>query len=569
MNNRPQFSLTVSFITALFIGFLWFVFGIHSETLDEGYKSSWLRGVFTQNPINDFFIFYLGLIKGLNRLYAMYPQVHWVYKLLQIQLFFSYCIFMGVFYPALIFRNVSRNTALISCCLVLGVFLAPHLVIMTMSRVALISAGLSMFALLLAFNIKLKPNLLFYLTTLLACLVIIIAMLLRFEVVFVTALLFIIFSIFLFSNAGAFLKFWLTLSLLLPLPVLYMHYDQHPDKENFQMVEKLVLQQDDMYINSVYRFSSPEDSMRMIALREWFFVDRNQINKQFVQKYTLSDKSAIFSSLRNWTYKLNFQLPVIKDFIAKYDFLLLWHLLALIALLVLYKENSGIAIPPFLFFVSFWIAMLIIGVVVKFEHRHTAPWTSLGAICLLLIILPSLLRLKTASSLAVILLVLTLGSFVFTMHVLKEYASAKKSEEQYFSRYRSNVLEMAKKNIVVLDLWAMIDYTFTDNCTVISKVPYPRILNYDSGYGNTYEPIRNEWKNLTGGDDAASFYKYLLVRKDSVKIISSPDRIKLMQNYLHVLYNMDVSFAEEPGKDWLKPTAKKGRWIELKVYHLL
>lgn len=566
VNTRHIFQILLALsVFALAFILAYVNFGIHSDIIDDSYRSAWWSKTFSKHPIDDFFVFYVGPLKYIYILYNKFPGYQWSFALNLSAAISASAIFFFTLSSYLYYKKSGYVTMLLIVLSVSAFLFIPNILHFSMPRISSLLQVIGLAGIILSVSTPAYP--LKKMAFILLILSYLTGTFLRTQVVpvfLVFTLLFIVFAVSVKFNK---LKLTVLIIGLASVQFIFTTCNRHPDKKAYFTIDALVTQLNDFYVEpKAEAASNDRDQIRIEAVKNWFFTDRKQITEEFSKKYKADLTHVVCFGWAHRAQKLTMAGEILKVYYTAYKSAVWFYVLTVIFTLIVLVFKHDWRLVCFNFLAL--IFLMALGLFIKFEVRHLTCVNTL----LVLLNLFYLLELDFFQQFRTTSMVLFLTLLIFgipsTCKAMSCFSEAEKREEIYFEQYRQLISNKSKQHTVVLDLPAMLNYTNTHPAKVLERPQSGNVICYDSGYGTFYSSIRNEWDSLAGGHGADDFFNYLATQ-NNVIWIGNPDRLLVICKYMRELYQMEIVFSQDLELKFLEPTKNMGMAVNISAYNLV
>lgn len=563
-----MFSNLRLFVSALAISVFgallcYFVFGLYFSEY-EGLNIALLSGSLTPGVVFRSVYFSGNLV--ISNFYALFyeyfPGIEWIS-------WFEYGWLALAFSLSLLSLNnisggkISPAAKIFSALIIFLLVFAGHNIHLNYTRVSYLVCGVSLLALAVFFGVA--PSVknypvrfviinMFFLT----------GMLIRNEAALACLFMLLPFSVF-------YLKSFKRAFLILFFPVaatagqtMFFAQDikRATEKEFYKQVEPDIEEQFIARGNlkDIAAMKTHRDSVLYQMAEELTFSDPKNISAEFLRSLIRSE-NFLFTDTRQWLRVYAEQ----KEMLVRYWYLVL---LALFLSTVLFFQIQKKATKKdlFLFFVfaaSFWVLALAQTYVDKLNERSWLPYMGLFLLChfALLVKIYNGQFLKHAAPAFVF------ASVLLAIHVfqLKKESNRLRAEQQQYSKQFEELKSIAGGKVVAIN-------SSEFNFLFLGNIPF-RPYNYSAfkklyitdGYILPFLPYYRLFLEKECGCDIyayPSFWNYLKNRTDDNVVVSSPKRIKVVQQYLKEIHQFDLPLAElyapaDTGVRWRAWTIKR------------
>ena len=353
------------------------------------------------------------------------------------------------------------------------------------------------------------------------------------------------------------LQLWLPIFVIIILVQLAMQVKTSGGREYFNQTEPHIFTFLDAGCGqSLEEQRTPQDSMKWIAVKHWFFVDKAQITPAFLEKISCP---SVFSlqSLANWRTKVSSEIAKLDYSIERNKELLFCNALAMLVMIVLMfrgKVSAFIFARFVIFQLFFWLYIFLITVFIKMEDRVLSPLLivySFGNLIFISQYLPKF-RLsnfkKNHLTYAIGIITSAFAAYYLFALVQKRAlsyahtAGYEYEEMQYVKAAWNEINRLFEDKIIVLDQWAGVQLSL---CRPFENPQFSkqnRFVFYDSGYSTFYPSFERDMEKLYGSSRFDDLYRFLYKNKEKVVFIGDKDRMKLIADYLEVLYGLKYDF---------------------------
>ena len=302
--------------------------------------------------------------------------------------------------------------------------------------------------------------------------------------------------------------------------------------------------------NAGVEITNPKDSIIYLAARKSFISDSKQVNLQFFHRINLNplDKSPkyIANYFRNWEASaVTFKSAVLRFFPRYWPFFIFCLFLSILSGLYFFKIQKSMFLNWLIIQVGFWLVLVLLTIFMKMEDRLLLPM-------LVLMVLSNLCYwgkyhfhpVQIKGKIQFILVTFLLLS-CFHLSSISTKATKRDQANEYMTYLKEGINTHYPFRILVTDLWA-IDHLFIklmDNSGIPSG---PMNISIDNGVLFFYDDWKTYMDKLTGSHEVEDIFKYLIKNKSEVVFFSAPSRMKLITDYLHLVYGLELNVQIAP-----------------------
>lgn len=576
---KSKTSKVLILFTTIFLVVMTYLYsGIFYGWSDDAMVLNLFNGKFSQYPYHVEVLF-RGLSYVLSFLYTKALYFPWYGIFLFISLFTSVYLILLYLFESIKFKKIINWILLIllmSCVYI--IFLEEFIVLINFTKASVLLTGIS----LLFFwrNLNLKKAIVFHPILILF----IIGYLIRDQtanVITLFVVLLVILETFINKSCWTALKkFLITIStILLVLNILFSvskTSDWSIERETWPYISNII--DGNRFANFYEKQMSTEDSIKLVAMRSYYFLDNKKIDIQFLEE-TGGKSSLNLGSLRKWRNYIKLEIPKLGDrfesehrglnllYKMKITFVLSASIILLTLLLFIKNLISTKAILiVVLSFLSFYTYFFLITIFFKYEDRLFTP---VYIILLCFIINYVKLFFQKTQPVFIIILICCLMPFsILRAASLSQIIDFKKEDLQNKKEY-INELNTFKNKIFIYDYWSqLLIYTSPfkevnldkrNTHIVFGDIP----LFYLKSYRKYIQQVTCPFKNYE------EFYE-CVAKKDNIIFVMPPFRAQILEAYFKILYNKNFLFKEIYPNSVLNSKTTLFTWdtIKFKYYKL-
>lgn len=550
--KKKTSKILIFLTTVILVIWTYFSKGIYFGWFDDIMILNVMKGQFSQHtyPTDSLFrlISYL-----LSFLYTKIPLFPWYGVFLTTTLVLSiYLILLYLFESVQFKKTTNWLLLIILLCSVYILFLEEFIVLINFTKASVLLTGIS----LLFYWQKLnsKPNIIFHPILLLF----IVGYLIRDQ----TANVIILFIILLItlqtlinkSYWNAFKKFFLiTSTLLILLNTIFQltrNNDYGLEKEVWPYISNIV--DGNRYQTVDNKDISTKDSVKLAAIRLYYFLDKDKIDIPFLEKMG-GDSPFSLKTLQFWKEHLTQQILLFENrYESSYEGLNLFNkfkisvfistILIIFSFLIYCKKiiNKKVLLTVFLSIISLYSYFFLIAIFFKYEDRLFTP-----VFIIVLVYTIDQLKLfsvRTQSFFLILTIVILLPFTLLRSESLNQIRDLKREDLRNKSEY-INELNGFKNKIFIHDYWSQV---------LIYSSPYKEVEliknNTHIIFGDMPLYLLESYrlylqKSICSYGSYVEFYECMAENKNAI-FIMPPFRAKLIESYLKILYNKDFIFEE-------------------------
>lgn len=551
-NSLVELSIATGATLLMFV-VVYAVWGFHYEILDDSYRIAFMQSLYYEKPIDDFFIYYIGISQVLALLYSHMPQIEW-YSLFTLV---TLCISLSTILYVLLkwFKNLFGSAVLnVGLPLLLYVLFAIYyMVAWHWTKTASVC---TIAALMLCFYHYRNKASVYWVVCI--CVLMLLGLCIRYQNVLVLLVIGSMYTVIVHGSLRP---------LLFPIAITLFFIVSLTLKDSlFASEDVRLLNRIEPYVFSHLDAGSvkcnqpdnipPGDQMKIVAFEDWFFTDFEMITPKFLETYyttNILSKCSVASILN----KLHWQWQDYGEYLVKSIGNLL--LLSVIALMVACYFAPGMSwLRPVVFNLLFIAMMLAIAVIIKLEKRHLTPFVTLACFCNIHIATINC-RKNICSKFfkrSYLLLPVLVGMFIPAIFYANDFACFKREEEIFCRELRKEVEDNFHNKKVAMDVWACMAIANAGPFEIPKFNKNRNLLIYDSGYGMFYKTAREEIETKTVSRGFKGYMDYLHKEKSKVVFIQADSRSMLFSSYMEAVYNTTFVFKELKEGSKVKESAK-------------
>lgn len=249
------------------------------------------------------------------------------------------------------------------------------------------------------------------------------------------------------------------------------------------------------------------------------------------------------------------------------------HLLLIVfffCIAVLSRTTKQYSIPRILFFeFSFWFLIVFQAYTIKVNDRSFGPYIAIFLFCHIIYFLQFCFNERYAKVLLVFVLLLT----GFQLKNIQTESNILKAEFNRYQYASDKIRGTGKNKILVLNSTSC-DYLFLSNKPFhpFNYTDFNRIYITD-GFNMPFLPYYRPYLekecqcNLY---NFPSFWKFLLLHKENVIVLSTDERVKIIEDYVHEVYAFNLHFKKTSTDGFLKMNRSDSRqnWFDVNIFHI-
>lgn len=564
-----------NYLVALIYAFLlmlvtYLAYGIFFGWIDDVLMMNAMRGIFSNQPFSDFFLYHRVLSKAYVALYQSWPGVPWyglamgMYLLLALANLFYFLVH--------IFSEfVDRKYSLF---LYFGIFYflfcLENVYLITFTRVAILLMGSSLFCIYQIVK-KERWKSIDYWGIVAFSIMFAIGYLTRMEMALVVLATFFLFLFFLpgFSKRkmlGLFLGLGLVVGTHQALEKAFLTSEKKAFLEIWGYIQNSL---DGANFNPELDAlqSNPADSIRLKAVESWFFLDEQQITPDFLARITAPSPFS-WNTLRHWRQNLyqeyqkaRFRFTDYNQYLNWWPKVLLYFFLHvyLISLVLLSTASKKLKWGFGLYLFAGWGMILALTILLKMEDRLFSPWAlifTVGALvycsqltrpqtkalvnfCALVFLwLKSGMLKQVLKTLGLIILLVIIGIRGIAYHNISKEKAIELDQK---ARIVKEINNKFFGEILFFDIWSM---------TLIHSTPFQNIdlnpnnqyLTYGEYFSNSYDAHKAYLTKLFGSDRFIDVCEYGQRHPEEVIFLFGEYRATMLEDYLRILYGKPYHF---------------------------
>jgi hypothetical protein len=554
--NNPGMPINAKFkaadlITTLLVALLcfvvtYFVFGfyyVEYEGLNTGFLSSKLTPKFPMRAL--YFSGNMGISYFYSFFYEHLPNVEWLSWFYYSYLFLS--CFIGLYLVAILLPTQTPVILkIILQVLVYYLVFADHHIHYIYTRVSYMTCGLSLIAIVVFFNSVSVIKLRWWLFMLLN-LFFTIGALTRFEAATASLLLLVTFAGFYLQNIWQTVLLFLYPAFLIGAMTLLLSIDikTATEKEFYKQVEPDIEEQFIARENRVPLsfMKTHRDTVMYKTAAEMMWSDPQIISAAYLRSLILPEKF-MFTDGKQWNRVYRKFLEVI----TQYWYLILLTILLSVAVFIQHGFRKlfshWLYLLTFLF--SFWALITVQGYTDKVNERSFLPFLSLFIFCHVVLLVRGL-----SIRFSVWLYPLLISCFVlfwFHIYCLKEESTILKTDWLKYQVNFEKIKQAATKKYLVLNSTSF-DYL------LLSNIPFHpfdfsafKKIYITDGYIIPFLPYYKRYLEHDCKCDIyafPSFWNYLKSIRQDVVIVSTPNRMEVLKEYLEEIHQFSLPIVEE------------------------
>jgi hypothetical protein len=528
-----------SLFSIVLLAITWLLFGIYWGWIDDIYLANALNGTFFHQPAKSLFIsYYVFLSNGLVFLNQLLPKTNWYGIFNLIVLFLIVALFIALTYKLLKRAEQGKFFNILFIFFLFMVALAELIYMQTFTTNSLLLFGLS--SLYFLNDPKFRRTALF--------IILIIAMLIRSDVVF---FVFPILFIFILLESKQKVKLVLLFSILtiaLPLVFTITNISSNDVKEWKKYSTTIVNVLDGSNSNSFEKMAKI-DKARTLALFTWFQGDiDNLLNQEYVEKLDIHPPFSIVSlkkagvkfqiEYEKSCCKYNQDYTPSRNWINKGIFIS-FVLIVLSIYFVAIERDKKRKLIMALYPLSFLGAILFAIIFFKMEYRIFYPTAFLYIIALLL---SNQQKIKNYLIYALLLLLL----IVFPIRIKEYYSTSRdlKAEVNQKELFRAELNSKFSDKLIFFDFLTSGLYSPTFFNYKPFNEGHNTLLLYGEVNSNFIESHKKYLSEICGSDELVPFFECLYQKRDDVIFAFTNHRVEMYEMYFNDVHGKTLKFKK-------------------------
>ncbi len=297
--------------------------------------------------------------------------------------------------------------------------------------------------------------------------------------------------------------------------------------------------------NNLYEGLSERDSMKTLAVKNFYLNDEEELNMGFIKmlarKKIAAEKKTDITFLSRLSVAWLIAAPTIK---ANFQYLFL----NLFLLLLVFATNSLNKFRLLVFQIMFWVIIFTVAYLAKLEDRHYIYMAQLFSYGNLLFCLQNAKEEWLTGKWPYLGIAFTTLLFFFLAYNLHAESSEVKNQLVNLDLAEKEIDSMAKGKILLLDRESKGIYYGTP--FTIRKFSTPqKIVYYDMGHLALLPEYNQYLDNLCSCNSRrmVEFYQYLFQHRKEVLLISTDSRVAFTKSYLQIVHGKNLVVQKVAG----------------------
>ncbi len=307
-----------------------------------------------------------------------------------------------------------------------------------------------------------------------------------------------------------------------------------------------------------------KDSVIYMAAKTFMWSDPKVISPSYLRSL-INKSSSYYTDIEQWKRACT----EVEEIALSYKIYLLL-LVFYFCIALLSRTTKKYSIPRILFFeFSFWFLIIFQAYTIKVNDRSFGPYIAIFLFAHIIYFLQFCFNEGYVK--ALVAFVILLAGFQLK-NIQTESDNLKAELNRY--QYASDKIRVTGKNKILILNSTSCDYLFLGNIPFhpFNYSDFHRIYITD-GFNMPFLPYYRpylEKECQCSLYNFPSFWKFLLSHKENVIVVSTDERVQIIEDYVHEVYAFNLHFKKTSTDGFLKMNRSDSRqnWFEVNVFHI-